>query len=68
MFELSEWKRMRIEADRASGPCGKGRDGMTVVAYMFVPSDRISASIESIGLCYGTPGFVGAAKLTTNRN
>ena len=50
MFDLPEWKRMRMEADRASGPCGKGRDDVTVVAYAFASPDRISASIESIEL------------------
>ena len=50
MFDLVEWKRVRIEEDRSSAPCARGRGDVTVVAYAFTSRDKMSECVESIEL------------------
>lgn len=51
MFDLSGWKSARINEDRAAGvPHEKGRDDVTVVAYVFGPSEKMPTYVDSIEL------------------
>lgn len=49
MFDLSEWKRVRIGHQRKTGETyGRGRGDVTVVAYAFAVPERMPSCIESI--------------------
>lgn len=51
MFDLSEWKRVRISEDRTVGvPQEKGREDVTVVAYVFGSSEQMPTYVESMEL------------------
>jgi len=48
MFDLSEWKRVRIDANRLATPYVNGRGDVTVVAYAFASRDKMPECVASM--------------------